>query len=133
MFAKMINMAHTPEEVKQELKENCITPGVRPSVPTYPYGLCISLDEDSIEKLGLDKRMPGIGEIMPLVCSTRVTSVSQNESEREDGSKHSCSRIELQITDMGLPLTDMAEMQVVKSEQRRKRFYGAGEPDGDEG
>lgn len=134
MFAKMINMARTPAEVKEQLKDYPVSAGEgsTPSVPSYPWGLSVSLEEESLSKLGMDKRMLTVGETLQIVCMMRVTSVSESESERSDGSKNSCCRVELQITDMGLPMADVADIEIERSAGRRKRFYGASEPDGDE-
>lgn len=134
MFAKMINMARTPAEVKEQLKDYpaSVGEGSAPSVPSYPWGLSVSLEEESLEKLGMNKRMPAVGETLQVVCMMRVTSVSESESERSDGTKNSCSRVELQITDMGLPMVDVADIEIERSAGRRRRFYGASDGDGDE-
>lgn len=63
-----------------------------PVGPRYPYGLCISLCQDELTKLGLTD-LPSIGTEMPLNAIAKVTSVSLNESEG-----HSNTRLELQIT-----------------------------------
>ncbi|MET4341944.1 capsid staple protein [Bradyrhizobium sp. RT9a] len=126
MFAKMVSMARTPEEAKAEVaKYDAPSPASVASVPTYPYGLCISLDEETMEKLGMDGEMPSVGEVMQFTAMAKVTSASINEREKSDGTKEQCCRLELQITDMGVPAPDMASQSVEKSAQRRKRFYGA--------
>lgn len=136
MFAKMISMARTPAEAKKEVDKYDMPATVSPvaSVPTYPYGLCISLDEETLGKLGMDGELPAVGEVMQFTAMAKVTSASQSEHERSDGSKEQCCRIELQITDMGVPAGDAAGQQIQKSQARRKRFYPemAAEPDGDE-
>lgn len=126
MFAKMVSMARTPEEAKAEAaKYDAPLPVSTASVPTYPYGLCISLDEETMEKLGMDGEMPSVGEVMQFTAMAKVTSASINEREKGDGTKEQCCRLELQITDMGVPAPDMAAQSLAKSEQRRKRFYPA--------
>lgn len=126
MFAKMVSMARTPEEAKAEVaKYDGPSPASVSSVPTYPYGLCISLDEETMEKLGMAGEMPSVGEVMQFTAMAKVTSASINEREKSDGSKEQCCRIELQITDMGVPAPDLAGQSMAKSEQRRKRFYPA--------
>lgn len=126
MFAKMVSMARTPAEAKAEVaKYDMPATASAPSVPTYPYGLCISLDDETLEKLGMEGELPAVGEVMQFTAMAKVTSASMNESERSDGTKSQCCRIELQITDMGVPAPDMASQSLAKSEQRRKRFYPA--------
>lgn len=65
--------------------------------PEYPYGLSISLDAESMEKLNMSE-MPEIGEEMLVMAKVRVTSLSQHEMEGSDKDKH----VSLQITEMGL-------------------------------
>lgn len=124
MFAKMVNMAKTPEDVKKEVGEFYPAAPAAATTSAYPYGLCISLEDDTIDKLGMDGEMPGVGEMMQFLAMAKVTSVSQNEREQMDGSKKMCTRIELQITDMGVIGNDI-DQQMEKSEARRTRFYGA--------
>jgi hypothetical protein len=126
MFAKMVSMARTPAEAKAEAaKYDAPSISTAVSVPTYPYGLCISLDEEILAKLGMQGDLPEIGEVMQFTALAKVTSASMNEREKPDGSKEQCCRIELQITDMGVPAPDMVSQSMAKSEQRRKRFYPA--------
>ncbi len=84
-FHHMVDMARTPAEQVEEVQEMAM-----PSVPEYPYGLCLRLTEHELEKLGLPDTC-NIGDTLHFVAMAKVTSVSK----REDG----CS-VELQITDM---------------------------------
>lgn len=122
MRLPMVNMAKTPDDVKKEIGD--LYPGAPASSTTsaYPYGLCISLDDETLKKLGLSDDMPGVGEMMHFGAIARVTSASQNEREKADGSKEMCCRIELQITDMGVLSAEPDAME--QSAARRKRFYG---------
>lgn len=133
MFAKMISMARTPAEAKKEVEKYMgDAPSPVASVPTYPYGLCVSLDEEILAKLGMSGDMPEVGEVMQFTAMAKVTSASMSEREKSDGTKEQCCRIELQITDMGVPAPDLAGQSMQKSEERRKRFYPAMETaDGD--
>lgn len=60
----------------------------------YPYGLCISLCQDELEKLGLPEL--NVDDMVHMHCMAIVTSVSKNATS---GSDPTC-RIELQITHM---------------------------------
>lgn len=66
------------------------------SAPRYPWGLSLSLDNASLEKLGMTK-LPEVGATFELDAKVKVTSVSQNE----DGSSSNRSA-SLQITEMCL-------------------------------
>jgi len=70
----------------------------------YPYGLCISLTDQELSKLKLD--VPDAGDMIHLFAMAKVTSVSQRDEA--DGTK--CSRVELQITHLGLENEDAEEM-----------------------
>lgn len=65
---------------------------LNPSPPKYPYGLCISLCNDELEKLDVDGTDCEVGDMLHLHCLAQVTSTSTNDFG--DGPH---SRIELQI------------------------------------
>lgn len=91
----MVDMARSPEDDKKDMS---IPVESSPYVgPKYPYGLCICLCDDEIDKLGIDG-MPDAGDMVLLNALAKVTSV--NMSERDDGTSN--RRIELQITHMGV-------------------------------
>ncbi len=64
--------------------------------PRYPWGLSLTLDEDSLDKLGMSA-LPEVGETRHLMAAVTVTSCSSNESE---SGKH--RSVTLQITEMAL-------------------------------
>jgi hypothetical protein len=122
----MTNLAKTPTEIKTE-QPAAIPASV--SAAEYPYGCCISLDDETLEKLTLDGDLPQVGEMIHFEAMARVTSASMNERINSDGSKDNCCRIELQITDMGVI---GGEDETDKAEARRKRFYPNMDSDGDD-
>jgi len=81
-----------------------------PEENRYPYGLSISLDDDSINKLGINA-MPKVGEVFEMVSKVEVTNVSQNETV--DGG------VERRI---GMQITDMAFLEPEKSDA--ELFFG---------
>ncbi len=68
--------------------------------PKYPYGLQITLNDESIETLGMTV-MPAVGATMTLTAKVKVTGVHINEVLKDEDSTPE-RRIELQITDMEL-------------------------------
>jgi hypothetical protein len=65
--------------------------------PRYPYGLCITLGKDELEKLGITA-LPKVGTEMMLHAMVYVKSTSAYQTQGE-GEKMS---MELQITEMGI-------------------------------
>lgn len=87
----MVNMKMSKKEAKE------YTQPVAGDAPEYPYGLSISLDEDSMAKLGITS-LPKVGTQMEIralvtVCGTSQYSTQGGEDE---------SNLSLQITDMEL-------------------------------
>jgi hypothetical protein len=66
--------------------------------PMYPYGLSVSLDNESMEKLGLEAGDLSVGSSMVLVAKVEVCSVSSSEYKGGDPNQS----VTLQITDMCL-------------------------------
>lgn len=63
----------------------------------HPYGLTLSLEDDSLTKLGIDT-LPKVGATVEVRGRAKVESVSQNES----GTSGVSRSVRLQITDMCL-------------------------------
>lgn len=69
-----VDMAMDGEE-----KQEYMNPSADP--PKYPYGLCISLCQDELEKLNLDDEELSVGDMIHLHALAKVTSVSSFDSE----------------------------------------------------
>ena len=48
-------------------------------IPDYPWGLRLNLDQDAIDKLGID--LPSVGDSFFVVALAKVRSVSEHESD----------------------------------------------------
>ena len=86
----MVNMKHSREEASKYTE-----PAEVGDEPQYPYGLCISLHEDELEKLGITS-LPAVGTEMALMAKVYVKSTSSYQTQ-EGGSNMS---VDLQITYM---------------------------------
>jgi len=64
--------------------------------PRYPWGLSLTLDDETLEKLGFGDELPDVGAMKDLVARAKVTSVSSNDV---DGGKKRRS-VSLQITEL---------------------------------
>lgn len=88
-LTNMINMAKAEGE-------SYPIPAEQMKQPAYPYGLCLSLCEEEIQKLGLGDGETSVGDIIHMHAIASVTSVSKHDNINSGPS----SRIELQITHM---------------------------------
>lgn len=85
---------------RKELEEKYSSTPAEMDMPAYPYGLRVNLDEDAIDKLGLNK-LPSPGKTMLLLARVDIVSVSDNENV-QGGKTHRHRSVELQITDLAL-------------------------------
>jgi hypothetical protein len=104
----MISMKLSAAEAKAET----MLGGPDDDAPQYPYGLTVSLCDETLAKLGITD-LPPVGTVMQLTALVEVCSVSQYENQ--DGTEKSMS---LQITDMELA-SGNSEMKPIAN-----RIYG---------
>jgi hypothetical protein len=88
MAAELVSLKRTPSEKKEEMPSE-YTP------PDYGYGTRLSLNEDDMAKLGIERGT--IGDTMMLNAKVRVCGYSEGSHET-----HSHKTLELQITDAAL-------------------------------
>lgn len=88
---ELVDLKLSKAEKKEQVSEN------KAPRMEYPWGLSISLDEDTMEKLGI-KGVPGVGDEFHFVCVAHVTSARQSEYEESGMSKS----IDLQLSDMAI-------------------------------
>lgn len=98
----LINMACTPKEEASE-KETLLG-YEEPSEPKYPYGLQLSLDEESLQKLQAQSLLP-VGTVVMFTAKAKVVGASERETQ--EGTERSLS---FQITDMTPPAAAGASM-----------------------
>lgn len=89
----MTNMKMSADEAKEYSGEATMAS----DAPEYPYGLCLRLDDDALEKLGLTV-LPAIGTELMVMAKVIVKSTSAYS--RQGGEDH--KDVELQVTDMEL-------------------------------
>lgn len=77
----------------------------------YPWGLRITLNNDTLQKLGVNsKNLPSVGDVVSVMGMAKVCSVSTHTAD--DGDE---STVELQITDIGLAPPKRDESSELKS------------------
>lgn len=67
--------------------------------PTYPYGLCLHLDDDLCKKLGISKALKP-GTVLTIQASAVVASATERLEDDGDDKGNDVS-LQVQITDMG--------------------------------
>lgn len=100
---KMVNMKQSRKK-----QEAMASPG-QAEGPEYPYGLCLNLEKEEIEKLGLGT--PKAGATLMLHAAVEVKSVTV--SDQADGKGY--KSLSLQITDMALEKSGMSNEEMANS------------------
>lgn len=103
----MINM-------KQAVKREEMPGEIEADEPRYPYGLCISLGKEELEKLGITA-LPKVGGEMMITAKAVVKSTSAYDTQGQGQDM----RVELQITDMDIGQTENAQ-----NNDRASKLYG---------
>lgn len=88
---KLVSMQLSAKQVD----DYAVPTTVQKDIPRYPWGLCLTLDDDALAKLGIP--LPEVTNTFTLVANVEVTRASAQKDQ--EGTDLSC---ELQITDMRL-------------------------------
>lgn len=88
----MVSMKMSAEERKEYTSE-----AITSDAPSYPWGLCIHLDDDALNKLGLTE-MPAVGTELMVMAKVVVKGTSAHARDGEMDHRS----VEMQITDMEL-------------------------------
>ncbi len=88
-MATLIDMQMGAEETAEQISP---TPA---DAPKYPWGLCITLNDDSLEKLGV-KTLPAVDTEVTIVAKAVVSATRENQTQGGDSE----ASMDLQITDM---------------------------------
>lgn len=97
---KLVSLKRTPEDKRKDMG------GPAPAeamAPDYPWGTCLHLDLDELEKLGM-KKLPEVGSVLTLTAKVMVTrrTESQASPEYTMGDADESKSIDLQITDAAI-------------------------------
>jgi len=89
---KLVDIAYTAKERKEENAEMAVSSA---KAPEYPYGLSITLNEETLAKLGIEE-LPRVGDEMHVEAVAKVTSVSMRSDKSDEDER--C--VSLQITEL---------------------------------
>ncbi len=93
---KMVSMMRSPEDRRKDMGEPSPVTAIGPD---YPWGLCIHLDKDELEKAGI-KELPDVGSTVMIQVQAKVTQVRQSASDRPGSEEE--SSVDFQITDLAM-------------------------------
>lgn len=109
MATKLVSM-----KIPKEKRDGPMQPSsLATEGPAYPYGLSLSLDTDSLEKLELDAEDLTVGTKYLLIAKVEVSSLSQSDS-KDQGPYQS----------VGLQITDLCLESPRTGERVADRLYG---------
>lgn len=109
MAEKLVSMKQT----RKEREEKYSTKPADIDAPIYPYGLQVSLGEDELAKLGLEK-LPEAGSEMMLIARVQVTGSSIN-THAQGAETHKHKSLQLQITALCLEDGEIDEGKLADS------------------
>src|SRR5690349_20212871 len=92
---KLVSMKLSPAAQEKAVDACCAPPA--PDAPRYPWGLTLNLDNEALDKLGIEK-MPAAGAELLLVAKVSVTRTGSVDTA--EGGK--MRDLALQVTDMAL-------------------------------
>lgn len=92
----MVSMKRDPKSVREEAAAPMET-----MAPDYPWGLCLNLQSEELDKLGMTK-LPTVGEEMELRVMVKVTRVEQSAASNMAGKTDESRRVGLQITHINM-------------------------------
>lgn len=102
----LVSMKQSAEEAKEDA--GCCIAGS--DLPEYPYGLSLSLNEETLAKLGLTAP-PAVGTTMMITAKVVVTSASQYQSQGKETESNSS----WQITDLECGSTQASQQSAAAS------------------
>lgn len=85
---------------KKKIQETCKPSPV--DAHSYPYGLTITLHEESINKLGIKLEDFSVGGPITLAALGKIKELSESSSEYSSGEKNERKTMVIQITDMAI-------------------------------
>lgn len=107
----LVSMKMSREEAKEISQPSMM------DAPEYPYGLCLDVDDDALEKLGVTA-LPKVGTEMLINAKVVVKSVSSHDTQGGESE----ARASLQITDM-----EIVSNQTERNSGAATLLYGVGD------
>ena len=99
---EFVSMEMSKKERKSMYGQGAALPTKSEEGPLYPYGLELSLEKSSIDKLGIDFKKMSVGDEIDISCKGKITRLSTNERSGGEADKS----MSIQITDMAIDHSD---------------------------
>ncbi|MCK5613677.1 hypothetical protein KAR91_68060 [Candidatus Pacearchaeota archaeon] len=97
-MAELVNMKNPKPKKEAKMHAECVP---SPYYEKYPYGLEISLQEDSIKKLGIALKECKVGGVGAVHAQVTIKNIRQSDRLNErTGKMETSQNLDLQITDM---------------------------------
>jgi hypothetical protein len=96
---KFVSMKRSEKDKRKDMGEPAAIESI---APDYPWGLTINLDTDELEKLGIEKTLPNVGDKLTITAKVVVTTVSQSATTRTSGRNDDSKHVTYQITDIAM-------------------------------
>lgn len=113
MAEKLVDMART--EADKKASQERMEAMMDSDGPDYPWGLCLNLCNDELDKLGI-KELPDVGDEFHIYAVAKVTNVHMSVGETGNDSRG----VSLQITQMG---TMESDSQAEKMSRMASKLY----------
>lgn len=107
----MKDLAYTSEEMASNKEKYCCAPDG--SGPKYPWGLSLSLETETLKRLGKSVTDFKVGTEVPIMVMAKVTSISM--SENAEGGKNES---------VGLIAAQMDFNDAMSEEDKAAKMYG---------
>lgn len=91
-WSKLVDLALSPEE-QEDAGMVALSPGDKGDGPRYPWGMSITLNKATLDKLGLGMDID-IGDFVDARVFGTVTSISMNK--RNDGTGDCCVCVQIE-------------------------------------
>lgn len=115
----MVNMKLTTKEVKKEGNEMAVCGQDSP----YPWGMCIRLEKEELDKLKMAK-LPQVGDELHITAVGKVTSVASSLRDQNDEDK----TVSIQIVMMSVDDEGADDNDGVKAENKENGKKTAPKP-----
>jgi hypothetical protein len=116
---KLVSMENDPAAMRAARRGARAAPDADDTPPKYPAGLRLCIEDDQLDRLGLDE--VAVGDVLTIEAHVKVVAYSESADDDDDGAI--ACRLELQITDLGVA-GDESAARARRDDQRLDELGG---------